>query len=196
MVCSLAQETVTDYEGREYPVVRIGGQAWMGENLETETGPDGTMITSYCFYHDTSFCARYGRLYSWDVAMAGSKEEQARGICPKGWHIPSDDDWEQLTNALGGHNDAGKAMSVNGGAGFDVIYAGNYNPITDVFSYINLNAYYWSSTSYSEKTAWMRQKGHNMSNINRSTVRKHYCFSIRCVKDAEPSNLENGSDEH
>ena len=182
---SNAQDTVMDFEGRAYPTILIGKQLWMAENLDTRRGPAGESIESYCFYHDTAYCNKYGRLYSWNVAMAGSDEENVRGICPEGWHIPSDKEWEELLDNLGGYNVAGTQMAVGGESGFNAICAGNYNPILEVFSFIDRNAYFWSSTLYSKNTAWMRQQAYNMVNVNRSTVKRHYCFSIRCVKDRE-----------
>lgn len=78
--------TVKDIDGNEYKTVKIGEQWWMAENLKTKFG-----YWEYCFQHDTAYCELYGRLYKWGAAIE---------ICPAGWHLPSDNEWQQLRNYL------------------------------------------------------------------------------------------------
>ena len=101
-------ETLTDTrDGHTYKTVTIGSQVWMAENLNYET-----KYGSYCYKHDASNCTKYGRLYTWAAAMdtAGIWSDGAgcgygktcsptypvQGFCPKGWHLPSRADWEEL----------------------------------------------------------------------------------------------------
>lgn len=178
----LSSQSVSDYDGNRYPVIRAGHLWWTAENLRVKHDPDGNPLS--CFEVENPYLDKnpYGMLYSWATAMDSSMEEGARGICPQGWHIPTDAEWDSLMEWAGGVNQAGKTLMENGSDGFGALIAGNYNPIQDVHSYFGEEAYFWTSSSYNHYAAWMRNLGKPKKNINRSTVRKHYGFSVRCVK--------------
>ena len=80
---------VYDAQGNEYKTVKIGRQLWMAENLNLKT------TGSWCYGNKLSNCKKYGRLYTWKAAMEN---------CPDGWHLPSDDEWEELKNFVDAHN--------------------------------------------------------------------------------------------
>ncbi len=153
---------------QDFETVVIGDQEWMKRNLDIEVD------SSYCYKNIPENCRIYGRLYNWETALT---------ICPAGFRLPSDEDWTVLTEAVGGMNVAGYRLMAGGGTGFDALLAGNYNPVSDIFSYQFRNAYFWTSTSFSETAAWMRHFVNERTNINRSTVKKHYHFSVRCIRD-------------
>lgn len=102
--------TVTDYDGNVYNTVQIGLQCWMKENLKTTHYPDGSLIPigssasyidDYRYYPDNnaSNVVAYGYLYNWKAAMnnsPSSNNSSVQGICPTGWHLPSDSDWIHL----------------------------------------------------------------------------------------------------
>lgn len=106
--------TVTDYDGNHYNTVKIGNQCWMKENLRTRHYSDGKAIAlgvgkersitkAYCYYpgEDASTVNFFGYLYNWSAVMHGRNASIAnpsgvQGICPKGWHVPSDAEWGQL----------------------------------------------------------------------------------------------------
>lgn len=101
-------ELLDERDNQVYRTVKIGDQEWMAQNLNLE------LENSYCYNDDTLKCARYGRLYPWNVAMEKSVEEcpyeeicdlssdyidsekHVRGICPDGWHMPTEDDYRTL----------------------------------------------------------------------------------------------------
>ena len=159
---------ITAASAQQYETVRIGEQEWMKRNLDIEAD------SSYCYKHKPENCRIFGRLYNWETALT---------ICPEGFRLPTDGDWTVLTNALGGLNVAGSRLLPGGDTGFDALFGGNYNPVSDIFSYQFRNAYYWTSTPYSETAAWMRHLVNERTNINRSTVKKHYHFSVRCIRE-------------
>jgi uncharacterized protein (TIGR02145 family) len=97
--------TVTDYDGNVYNTILIGDQCWMKENLNTIRDADGNDIIRYCYNNDPSYCEYYGGLYSWTTLMNGSSSSNGnpsgvQGICPNGWHVPSEAEWDELTNYL------------------------------------------------------------------------------------------------
>lgn len=117
-----SDSTVTDIDGNVYPIVQIGNQIWMAENLRTTHYSDGTPIedgtglgdistddtTSRFFYYDddTTNIEEYGLLYNWYAVTRGtngssSNPSGVQGISPKGWHIPSHAEWTELERFLG-----------------------------------------------------------------------------------------------
>ncbi len=153
---------------QEIKTVQIGNQVWMAENLNIKSKD------SYCYKNLAENCKTFGRLYSW---------EKAQRICSKGFRLPSDEDWSILADSLGGKDVAGFKLMMGGETKFNILMGGNYNKISDIFSYQYRNAYFWTATSYSETAAWMRQFSSEQANINRSTVKKKYYFSVRCIKE-------------
>ena len=106
----IAQEydTVTDIDGNVYQTVQIGDQFWMAENLKVTHYQNGDEIPCNVYNDDPSNAAIYGRLYNWYAV------DDERGICPEGWHVPSDDEadseWQILVDYLGGGSVAGGKM--------------------------------------------------------------------------------------
>jgi len=100
--------TVKDIDGNVYKTVKIGNQWWMAENLRVTKDPEGNAITSYFYNDDSENYGKYGRLYTWDVAMDSSTDENTQGIAPDGWHIPSEAEWDELVRFLGGEKKLGR----------------------------------------------------------------------------------------
>jgi uncharacterized protein (TIGR02145 family) len=152
--------------------VKIGDQVWMAENLNLMP-PKGN---SWCYGNNPKNCEKYGRLYDWEAAMS---------VCPEGWHLPSDDEWETLSNVVGGSNIAGnKLKSKKGWAkdsngtdefGFSALPGGNY--IEPSFHWQVLTGFWWSSTDDISIAVDIDGSMHNGSSSKRSG------FSVRCVKD-------------
>jgi uncharacterized protein (TIGR02145 family) len=97
--------TVEDIDGNVYFTVQIGDQCWMASNLNTTKDAGGTVIIRYCYDNDPDNCENYGGLYTWNTIMNGSGSSSnnpsgVQGICPYGWHLPSDAEWTELTDYL------------------------------------------------------------------------------------------------
>lgn len=114
---------VADYDGNRYKTIQIGDQIWMAENLKTahyangveiqlvESGLDWVALTytdkAMCYYDNTAENKdTYGALYTWAAAVNGSFSSETnpggvQGICPVGWHLPSDNEWKELEMYLG-----------------------------------------------------------------------------------------------
>jgi uncharacterized protein (TIGR02145 family) len=183
-------------DGQVYNTVRIGNQWWMAENLNFYTGAGS-------FYYDddsAAYAETYGRLYIWDTVMAGATSSSSnpsgvQGVCPSGWHIPSDDEWTDLTNELGGSSVAGGKMKEEGSAHWNTPNSGATNESgftglpagerTDagVYQYEGERATYWSTTQRPGGNAWTRVLYNNNNQAGRVYVDKEYGLSARCVKD-------------
>jgi len=172
--------TFTDpRDGKTYKTVAIGKQIWMAENLNyNATG-------SMCYGNNSANCDKYGRLYDWNTAMKA---------CPKGWHLPSKEEWQELVDLAGGNEIAGKKLkAVNGwdsnGNGTDeydfsalpggiFINVGlGYN-----FNMIGAVSYWWSSTS-SGDNAYFLSMADSHEKVNGSSYNKSSWYSVRCVQD-------------
>ena len=109
----IIKNAVTDIDGNTYDAVKLGNQVWMAENLRTTRYADGTPISlgrelsyevAYHYYpaDNSGNVGTYGYLYNWPAVMGNSSSSSAnpsgvQGICPTGWHVPSDAEWTQLT---------------------------------------------------------------------------------------------------
>ena len=100
---------MTDDDGNTYGTVQIGGQCWMAENINVGTmlasaatmpNTSDQVIEKWCYSNDPNLCASEGGLYHWDEAMRGSQVAGARGICPAGWHVPTDAEYNQLEKTV------------------------------------------------------------------------------------------------
>ncbi len=201
--------SITDVDGNTYNTVTIGSQIWMRENLKTTKYRNGNLIGTtnpanldisnnqiypspkyqWAYAGNENYVTIYGRLYTWHAVV------DSRGICPTGWHVPTDFEWNTLTLYLGGESVTGgklketgtsKWLNPNTGAtnstGFSAL-PGGYRGTAGGFGYIGNHGNWWSSTSESLSNAWYRLIYNNTSNINRVITNKAIGYSVRCVKD-------------
>lgn len=192
----IPENILFDIQGNIYTTIKIGEQIWMQQNLRVSVDPDSTPITSYIYAGVEEFAATYGRLYTWDAAMNGSTAEKAQGICPDGWHIPSDEEWKilemylgmtraeaDLSNVWRGEG-VGAKLRPGGGSGYDVLYSGRRSS-SGGYSLLRWYEYMWTSTE-SGSYAWRRclDSIPSVTTIGRfNTFPKSYGFSVRCIKD-------------
>jgi uncharacterized protein (TIGR02145 family) len=186
--------TVVDIDGNVYATVTIGNQTWFAENLKVTKSPDGNSITSYCYNELVANCENCGRLYTWNVAMNGSTTEKAQGLCPDGWHIPTDGEWKELEMALGMSqaqadmsntwrgNDEGTKIISGGTSGMNILLCGRRSS-SGSYSLFNSYEYTWTSTESGSSYAWRRCFRVDPQIGRYDTFPKSYAFSIRCIKD-------------
>ena len=197
-------------DGQSYPTVEIGGKCYMAANLNIGTmltgaanATDNSTIEKFCYADNSSNCDTYGALYQWNEAMNYITTESTQGICPSGWHIPSDAEVKTLEISLGmTPEDAdlentwrgivegiGTIMKEGGSSGFDVLFSGVRNA-GGTFMYLegsggNEFGYIWSSTegnntAYAYRRCW--QSG--STGVGRyDSFSKNYSYPIRCIKD-------------
>lgn len=202
-------------DGNSYQTIKISGQVWMAENLKylpDVVGPDkGSETISYCYVYGydgndvndakaTTYYDTYGVLYNWQAAMNGSVSSSSnpsdvQGICPDGWHLPSDAEWTELATHLGGESIAGVSLREKGtthwsapneGAtnttGFTGLPGGN-RLYSNIFGHIGNNGFWWSSTAENNSKAWGRAMSYGTTSLGRTEYGKGLGFSVRCIKD-------------
>jgi uncharacterized protein (TIGR02145 family) len=205
--------------GQTYKTVVIGTQTWMAENLNYDPGKGN----STCYHDQTNNCAIYGRLYDWSTAMdfdptnCNSNSctnliyQPHRGICPSGYHIPSDADWETLITAVGGSNTAGIKLKATGwlwvNCGIPYSDSGDgkysYEWCEDTYGFSALPGgggyynsgmdgrfgYWWSAAEGSQNSltlvpeAYYRYMQFNYKDVRNFVQSKRNWGSVRCVKD-------------
>ncbi len=213
--------TVTDIDGNVYNTLSIGNQCWMKENLRTTKYADGTAIasgsstsTTVAYYYSLSGNFNNGKLYNWKAVMRNSSSSAAnpsgvQGICPNGWHVPSDAEWNQLTDYVSSQSQyycsnnpeniakalastsnwnsssatcaVGNTPSNNNATGFSALPAGYYR--NDGYSVSGDYAYFWSATESSSSNAYSRYLRYSNATVNRYGTNEYYGSSVRCVRD-------------
>lgn len=202
-----------------YKTVTIGTQTWMAENLNIGTRIDGTTastnngtIEKYCQENDPNFCVTFGGLYTWDESMQYSFTEGTQGICPDGWHLPTDAEWMVLEEFLGMCSGTGSGCSESTGArgtnqgsqlagsqllwsssaistdpefglsGFDA-KPGGYKTSSGSLTHLYESAFFWTSKVSTGSNAWQRQIYTLDSEVYRNSFGRTEGYSVRCIKD-------------
>ena len=205
--------TITDdRDGQTYKTVTIGNQVWMAENLNyaDSTKTPSLLRRSWCYDNDNANCAVTGRLYTWAAAIdsvalyddgngkscgyrnACKLPEKMRGICPKGWHLPTNTDWNTLFDEVGGKSVAGKILKSRTGwnysgngtdaYGFSVLPAGNRSYKCDYY-HVGKRALFWSVTQFLENNAYIVILYYSLDEAYMEDESKDNAFSVRCLKN-------------
>jgi len=156
----------------EGDTIRIGNQVWMKHNLSIP------MPKSWFYENDSASNATNGRLYYYSNAIAA---------CPVGWHLPSNAEWQQLIDFLGGDSVAGAKLKPGGGSGLDLPLPGykSANSPNDLFGKKNELGFYWSSTIMGEQTAYARGLDAKKNSVEINYYRRANGFSVRLVKNVD-----------
>lgn len=218
---NLKQSAVlTDYEGNKYNTIVIGKQVWMKENLKSSKYADGAIIPhiteniewqnldndnsaearAMCFYNNTQN-ESYGALYTYAAAINGTpyvESKSVQGVCPDGWHLPNNDEWQELIDYVGGEEMAGsKLKNANGISfwkagneyatneyGFNAMPAGYRNGSAGTFYGWSYHTGFWSANQDSNNTqGGSYHAAFNKTNLEQRSWDKSIGMSVRCVKD-------------
>jgi len=164
-----------------YRTTEINGQVWMAENLNCDVG------VSYCNSNRTENCKQYGRLYDWCTAMA---------VCQNGWHLPSDEEWQELVDFAGGNYVAGLYLKAKDGwedyTERGVTYSGNGEDtfgfsalpggLGDAGNYsgVGFSGIWWSSSEFDD---YWRIDHNNEAFLSYDVERERMLLSVRCLKN-------------
>jgi len=199
-----------NHEGYDYSTVQIGDQCWFVENCrylpEVSPSSEGSETAPYYYvygYEGTDVEAAkitdnyeaYGVLYNWPAVLTDE-------ICPSGWHVPSDGEWQTLEMSLGmseseaadtgyrGTNEGYQMKSTSGwmeggngsnSSGFNCLPSGKRD--SGAFSGDVQEGFWWSSTSESGSYSWYRKLYYYHDSVNRYYSIRYFGFSARCVRD-------------
>ena len=211
--------TVTDIDGNIYNTLQIGGQCWTQSNLKTSRYRNGDTIANnlpniewspsssisigaYCFYNDQLINdSIYGKLYNYNAVV------EARGLCPTGWHVPTDAEWTDLVLYLDPTSSTLNSTQSNFAGGF--MKSTNTSPMVGGWSSPNngatnmsgfsalpgdirnggyggglsMNGFWWSTTPSQHPYAWSRSLYYFYSHVYRTHAYKNIGMSVRCLKD-------------
>jgi uncharacterized protein (TIGR02145 family) len=175
----------------------------MVENLKTATYNDGSSITNipdftqwaalttpaYCFYNNdqATYKSTYGALYNWYAVSTGN-------LCPTGWHVPAESEWQTLSTYLGGGSIAGEMIKEPGtvhwnnpndasnGTSFTALPGGERSPDTNFFG-LGASGTWYAATEVTSLSAWSHTLQNMYANLSSSGVSKNYGASVRCIKN-------------
>jgi len=184
-------------DNKSYRTVVIGTQTWMAENLNFNANG------SICYDNNSSNCNRYGRLYSWAAAMGfelncnsrsceSEVQDEHRGVCPEGWHIPSHAEWTTLADyansivgtrlkSTSGWNTGGYYIPGTDDFGFSAL-PGGYAWEGD-FKDVGTFGGWWSATEDAASRAFDQNMYYNGNNLGGGGNAKITQQSLRCIKD-------------
>ena len=202
------------YEGQWYHTVQIFSQCWLKENLNVGIQIDGSLdqtdngiVEKYCYENQPDSCTKYGGLYLWGETLQYTLQQGVQGICPTGWHIPTDEEWKVLEGTVDSQYGVGDDIwNLDGERGIDAGTSlktisgwseeGNGTDAFDFsampggmwyncgFTWI-LGTGIWRTSTGNYTFAWHRAIYHNQTGIWRSCndFYEHLGISVRCIKD-------------
>ncbi|MBI3142324.1 MAG: hypothetical protein HYZ16_05815 [Bacteroidetes bacterium] len=200
----VGKSKVIDYDGNIYSIVVIGSQEWLGENLKTTRYQNGDKIQyitdnykwqntsagAWCYYdNDTTYNVPYGKLYNFYAVF------DTRNICPSGWHVPSQSEWNDMLTYLGGASSAGGALKATGtyhwtypnkdatnSSGFTA-YPGGNRALSGTFNKIGELGRYWTETSAGASNNKFCDLDYSNSSVKVNGTNASNGMSVRCIKD-------------
>lgn len=203
-VCFLVPVSCSNTPPSNTNVIKIGTQTWAVKNLNLNHFRNGDTILqaksdeewvnagnaskpAWCYYNnDATLENKYGKIYNWFAI------NDPRELADSGWHIPSDTEWNNLMEFLGGADSAGtKIKSSNGwneeGNGTNVTgftgLPGGYRYNNGIFKGIGLYGSWWSKTPIDSLGAWYRYLSAREGRLNKTFSDKRDGFSVRCIKN-------------
>ena len=203
------------YGGKTYNTVLIGSQCWLKENLNfgmripgSQSQTDNWFVEKYCYNDLESNCQTYGGLYQWDEMMDYSTTAGTQGICPNGWHVPTDEEWKILEGTVDSQYPVGDPVwNSNGERGFDVgknlkstsgwsnsgngldLYGfkarpGGIKVYGWNFANVTYYAHFWTSTQTNGNWAYHRRLNYSTDKSQRDGSKdKVDALSVRCIKN-------------
>lgn len=162
--------SLADWKAPVSDTLRIGRQVWMKQNVIIP------VPNSFWYERDSLGNIGNGRLYFFSSAMRA---------CPKGWHLPSDAEWQELIDQFGGDSKAAEALLQGGASGLNLTLAGyrSGNSSNDLFGKKGEQGFYWTSTVKGEQTAYARGFTAGSTAVSDQYYRRANAFSVRYVKD-------------
>ena len=212
-------EILDNRDGQVYKVIKIGSQVWFAQNLNydyvVKNNRGSIVLQSYCIKNDETYCAKFGRLYTWAATMDSvgyfsdnakgcgngyttcAATEPIRGACPEKWHVASISEWQELGDYVeknNGEQSAGASLKASFEWKGDIV-AGNPFGFSALpagefsdgsFSYGGGRTYFWTSTEKINSMAYQASLAYEYDYLWRSEyMPKTHAHSVRCVRDSD-----------
>jgi len=198
---AIAYGTLLDSrDGKSYRTVKIGTQTWMAENLNYRNTTGSADTVGVCYNNSADSCAKYGRLYTWPETMKGAASSATipsgvQGVCPSGWHVPSDGEWNILIDSVERTSGVGSGNSgidlkatfgwISGTGsdthGFRILPGGRI--LSQASQVVGMVADFWSSKGIDAGTSWGLDYRYNLTGASRGPASIAYAFSLRCLQN-------------
>lgn len=175
-VAQIESEMVDERDGQTYPTVIIDitlesgivvPREWMTKNLNYESPG------SFCYKGYEAYCESFGRLYTWD---------EAKEVCPPGWHLPRSLEWEQVYRKYGSKEDAASGLKEGGDSEFKIQMSG-FGELDGTYIDIGVNGYYWTVDNNDASASGLLTFHSDTDEITDVQIGEHHKNSIRCVRD-------------
>jgi uncharacterized protein (TIGR02145 family) len=173
-------------DGKTYPTVQIGSQCWLAEDLNY-----GTEISSTQHQRDNCIPEKYTvhsslftdhSFYQWDELMQYDNTPAVQGLCPPGWHIPSEADWNTLFANYISNAFAASPLKYSGFSGFNALLSGARH-LNKTWDYQGFATFFWSSTPHGSLKAWSHGVNDPDPSVSAYSAFRSNAFSVRCLKD-------------
>ena len=216
ITCQIIGQNIKDIDGNIYSTITIGTQTWTVENLKTTRFTNGRIIpyvyedtvwgslttSAFCTYdNDVTYREKFGNLYNFYAVI------DTNGLCPVGWHVPTNEEWEILIEFLGGDSIAGGKLREAGithwhqsnpwadnSSGLTVLPAGyrfsDYGFYKGQFNGLYGNGAIWTSTSSSDSTSLSKYFYRGDASLGHIDHKNSYGRSVRCIKNNSAENNE------
>lgn len=199
--------------GQDYNTVSIGSQCWFAENLNIGTRIDGDIeqtnngtIEKYCYNNSEANCTTYGGLYQWNEMMQYETSQNTQGICPDGWHLPTDAEWcvlennadagsvpcsttgQRGTDAGGNLKEAGTThwnypnIGATNSTGFSAL-PGGYRQSNGTFSGMGRYSFMWGTKQSNSNYAYSHSLYYDSKLVGRSIGALESGYIVRCLRD-------------
>jgi uncharacterized protein (TIGR02145 family) len=174
---------------QSYETIEIGSQCWFRENLNygsmiqsDATAGENCIVEKFCYTNIAGNCSQNGGLYQWQEMMDYQPIESSQGICPPGWHIPTEGEWMALFSYFSGLAYAGRELKTGGSSGFNALLSGS-NFQQQSWSFQGFSGFFWSSTSFGSNRSISHALNIHNDGVSTSHALHSNAFSVRCIRD-------------
>jgi uncharacterized protein (TIGR02145 family) len=180
--------TLTDIRDHTvYPTVQIGSQCWLASNLDYGTIiQDNIHQTDNCIpekYHNPASSIQYpASVYQWDELMKYDDSPAGQGLCPPGWHVPTESDWTTLFSSYTSNAFAGYPLTHSGFSGFIALLSGVQH-MNETWDFNGFATFFWSSDKDGTSRAWSHGMNSEDPSVSSYSASRANGFSVRCLKD-------------
>ncbi|MCX6251929.1 MAG: hypothetical protein NTX61_14405 [Bacteroidetes bacterium] len=176
-------------DGNVYPTVQIGSQCWLASNLNFGTMIPGSIsqrdnctAEKYCLNDITANCQLGTANYQWDEIMAYDETLSTQGLCPPGWHVPTEPDWNTMFAVYINNAFAAWPLLYTGYSGFNATLSGARH-MNKTWDWSGFATFFWSSTSHGINKAWSHGMNDTDPSVSLYPAFRSNAFSVRCLKD-------------